>query len=519
MIIVPDTSVLIDGRVSELIKNKQLTCEKIIIATPAIAELEKQANRGRETGFSGLEEIKRIRGLGIVVEYAGERPDLSEIKRAKSGEIDSLIRKVAKEHHATLLTSDSVQSRVAEAEGIPVIYFQPTVEEITPTFKKYFDETTLSVHLKENTSPYAKKGKPGRFELVELEKGKITKDMIEKMIWEIMMLAKREKDTYIELDKGGATVIQMGNYRIAIARPPFSDGFEITIVRPITKCNLDDYKLSEALLTRLNDKAEGVIVAGPPGSGKSTFCSALAEFYRLKGKIVKTLESPRDLQVADEITQYGPLDGNFENTADILLLVRPDYTFYDEMRKTADFKIFADLRLAGVGMIGCVHATKPIDAVQRFIGRIDLGMIPEVIDTIIFIKNGFVEKVYELRFNVKVPAGMREQDLARPVIEVLDFAEKKAEYEIYTFGEETVVLPVKKGKQSSQQQMGGGIIEEKAKSIIAQYAYHDFSIQIEDGTIFVSAHPEDVGHIIGKKGKTKSKIEKKLRMQVEVRAY
>src|SRR5665648_42765 len=77
------------------------------------------------------------------------------------------------------------------------------------------------------------------------------------------------------------------------------------------------------------------------------------------------MESPRDLQVRREITQYAPLDGSMRNTADILLLVRPDYTIYDEVRKSEDFHVFADLRLAGVGMIGVMHASQAIDAVQR----------------------------------------------------------------------------------------------------------------------------------------------------------
>ena len=52
------------------------------------------------------------------------------------------------------------------------------------------------------------------------------------------------------------------------------------------------------------------------------------------------MESPRDLQVADTITQYSPLEGDMENTADILLLVRPDFTIYDELRKNHDFDCF-----------------------------------------------------------------------------------------------------------------------------------------------------------------------------------
>ena len=83
---------------------------------------------------------------------------------------------------------------------------------------------------------------------------------------------------------------------------------------------------------------------------------------------------PRDLNVQPEITQYTALEGDMAKTGDILLLVRPDFTVFDEMRVTNDFKIYADNRLAGVGMVGVVHATKPIDAIQRFIGRIELEL-------------------------------------------------------------------------------------------------------------------------------------------------
>jgi ATPase len=106
-------------------------------------------------------------------------------------------------------------------------------------------------------------------------------------------------------------VAQIGNYRIAVARPPFSDGLEVTIVRPIVKLRLEDYQLPQKLLERFEMRAEGILIAGPPGSGKSTFAASLAEFYSQRGKIVKTLESPRDLQVGPEITQYSPLEGGF----------------------------------------------------------------------------------------------------------------------------------------------------------------------------------------------------------------
>ena len=300
----------------------------------------------------------------------------------------------------------------------------------------------MSVHLKQGQKPLGKVGKPGSFLLEEIDDTTITNITLEKIISEILDSAESSESTNIEISKKNALVIQYRDYRITITRPPFSDAIEITIVHPIIKLSLDDYGISEKLMNRLTEKAEGILISGPPGSGKSTLASGLANYYHNQNKIVKTFESPRDLQVDEGVTQYTKLDGSFENSADILLLVRPDYTIFDEVRRRQDFHIFSDLRLAGVGMVGVLHANSPIDAVQRFIGKIELGTIPSVIDTVVFVKDGEIKKVYGLRLKVKVPSGMFERDLARPVIEIQDFETQNLEYEIYTFGEENVIIPV-----------------------------------------------------------------------------
>ena len=309
-------------------------------------------------------------------------------------------------------------------------------------FLKFFTPETMSVHLKQGQKPLGKVGKPGSFLLEEIDDTTITNVTLEKIISEILDSAESSESTNIEISKKNALVIQYRDYRITITRPPFSDAIEITIVHPIVKLSLDDYGISEKLMNRLTEKAEGILISGPPGSGKSTLASGLANYYHNQNKIVKTFESPRDLQVDEGVTQYTKLDGSFENSADILLLVRPDYTIFDEVRRRQDFHIFSDLRLAGVGMVGVLHANSPIDAVQRFIGKIELGTIPSVIDTVVFVKDGEIKKVYGLRLKVKVPSGMFERDLARPVIEIQDFETQNLEYEIYTFGEENVIIPV-----------------------------------------------------------------------------
>ncbi|MEM4239300.1 MAG: ATPase, T2SS/T4P/T4SS family, partial [Nitrososphaerota archaeon] len=236
-------------------------------------------------------------------------------------------------------------------------------------------------------------------------------------------------------------IVQLRDYRVVITRPPLSDGLEVTVVRPIVRKSLEDYTLHPSLRDRLVEKAEGILVAGPPGMGKSTFAQALAEYYRSLGMVVKTIESPRDLQVSSDITQYSKSAATQGELYDVLLLSRPDYTVFDEMRDTDDFKIFIDLRLAGIGMVGVIHATTPIDAIQRVAQRLDIGVIPSVIDTVIFMDKGEVSKIYTLEVVVKVPRGLRKADLARPTVLVKDFLTGNVEYELYVFGERTFIVP------------------------------------------------------------------------------
>jgi ATPase len=257
--------------------------------------------------------------------------------------------------------------------------------------------------------------------------------------------------------------------------------------------------MSEKLWSRIDQHAEGIIICGPPGSGKSTFAAALAEYYYSKNKIVKTMESPRDLRVQDAITQYAPLEGSFENTKEILLLVRPDYTFYDEMRKIVDFQVYADMRMAGIGLVGVVHGRKAIDAVQRFINKVDLGMIPQIVDTVILIDKGQPSQIYELTHLVKVPSGMREADLARPVIEVKNFETEEIEFEIYKFGEETVVLPLQKyGGRGGNRERKFGSGGEGLEGAFSKLTNGRFKIEKKGGKTVIYVESRDLQYFMGK---------------------
>ncbi len=519
-LVVPDTSVIIDGSLSKLILSGKLKNCEIITPIAVLDELQAQASKHREHGFLGLEELKKLGNLkadyGVTLSYKGKKPTLEDIRLAGSGRIDAIIRDVARKLNGTLYTADYVQALVAEALGVSVSYIPIEVKTDGFEFEQYFDETTLSIHLKEEVPPRAKKGKPGEFKLVEVGTKPLTRVAMKTIMNEISEAARITERSVIEIKKEGAQVIQLGSYRIAMTRPPFSDALEVTVVRPIVKLGMDDYKLSEKLIEKIRSRAEGIVVAGPPGSGKTTFASSLANYFTEQGKVVKTFESPKELQVSRKVTQYGPLEQDFSNSAEILLLVRPDYTIFDEVRKEKDFQTFADMRLAGVGMVGVVHASDPISAVQRFIGRVELGMITNIIDTIIFLTGGVISKVYELRLSVKVPTGMIEADLARPVIDVLDFEDGKLEFEIYTFGDENVIIPVSTIKKAGNAMKR--LAADRIREMVRRFDPKAVVDVVSDGRAIIKVDKSIIPKIIGRKGVVISDLEDTLGIKIDVEA-
>ena len=519
-----DTSIIIDGEITKMLEAGNIEQESdIIIPLAVLDELQSQASTNKEHGFVGLEEIKKMRELciakNISLRFVGQRPDLDDIRLAKHGRIDAIIKDVAMHESATLITADYVQALVAEAQGIKAMHIRAPTKTTDLEFEKYFDSTTMSVHLKEGTFPMAKRGKPGNFNLIKISQEKTSYHQLLNIIREVSEASRVTGMGSVEISRSGATVLQFGNFRIAITRPPFSDGLEVTIVRPIIRLELEDYNASNKLMERLSGKAEGVVIAGPPGSGKSTLASSVAQFYATRGKIVKTFESPRDLQVPDEVTQYGPLEGSFEKAVDILLLVRPDYTIFDEVRRAQDFEVFADMRLAGVGMVGVVHASSPLDAIQRFMGRVELGMVPHILDTIIFVREGSIKKVYELTLTVKVPSGMTEADLARPLVEVRDFESGVIEYEIYTFGDENVVVPVSKLVKQGRIESGvHKLAQSKIMDIVRRFDPSAEVNVISDNKVQIRVSKEAAPRVIGKGGSTVSELEEMLGVKIDVEA-
>lgn len=516
-IYVVDTSVVIEKAISKFIKEGKIK-GKILIPRAVAAELENQANKGMEIGFLGLEELQELQQLKsaeIEVEFVGDRPNLGQIIHAKrGGEVDSLIKDIAYSEGATLITADKVQAESAKAFGIEVMFIELKITKAKLDIETFFDDTTMSVHLKEDCIPMGKKGKPGEWSLQKVGNEPLNGKRVSEIAKEVVENSRIDPKAFIEISRRGSTIVQYHNYRIVIVKPPVSDGWEITAVKPIKKLDLNYYNLPKEIEERVKAAAKGILVAGETGSGKSTFSQALAEYYNSVGGIVKTVESPRDLVLSEGITQYSKSFTSSEEMHDILFLSRPDYIIFDEIRDTPDFKLYVDLRLAGSNCLGVIHSASPINAVQRFISRIDTGMIPSVVDTVLFIDKGDVKKVLTLEMVVKVPEGMTEADLARPVVVVKDFVNNKAEFEIYSYGEQTVVVPVSQAKKQVS-----GVNELAAKQIKRELSHYSDDIKVEfvdHNNIKVYMPENKIARIIGKQGKNIEELEKRLGVHIDV---
>jgi ATPase len=135
---------------------------------------------------------------------------------------------------------------------------------------------------------------------------------------------------------------------------------------------------------------------------------------------------------------------------------------------------------------------------------------------VVFIDKGEISKVYDIKFTVKVPHGMVEQDLARPVIIVADFETANIEYEIYTYGEQVVVMPVtgiEKERPGTWALAVGEIQRE-----IQRYTRGEVNVDVvSDSSATVYVDEEDIAGVIGKGGKNIDQIERKLGIHLDIR--
>lgn len=124
-----DTSVIAQKKLFRLFKTK--IKGELLIPNAVIAELENLANHGNDVGFQGLEEIAKMHTLKsrVKIKFLGDRPSGHQIKFAKSGEIDAMIRSLAVQEKAVLITADKVQAKSAQAYGLKVFFIKTKFKE------------------------------------------------------------------------------------------------------------------------------------------------------------------------------------------------------------------------------------------------------------------------------------------------------------------------------------------------------------------------------------------------------
>ena len=130
----------------------------------------------------------------------------------------------------------------------------------------YFDEQTMSLHLKANRPILRKKGKPGERKPVIDPNEIMSKEALLALIDELFREVETREDAFLEINRELSKVLQVGPYRIVIVYAPLSDGIEMTVVRPVKKMTIEEYNLDPELFDLLRNKAQGILISGAPGS-------------------------------------------------------------------------------------------------------------------------------------------------------------------------------------------------------------------------------------------------------------
>jgi len=468
-----DTSIVINGRFSKMLENGEIGECEIIIPAAVIDELQAQASKGRDVGFKGLEEVKRIREIaeskGLTVKFVGERPSLEDIKLARSGRIDALIRDVAKSEKGTLYTSDYVQALVAEAEGISVKYVEAYVRREKFKFEDYLTPETILLEFASGSYPMAKIVDGEEVKLIKIKDEPLSEEEMNELIEEIIGECRLSDECSIKILKTGAMILQLRDYRIAIAKPPFSDKLELIIRRLSFKPRFEVKPLS-ILMERIWNKSAGILVIGAPESGVLELAKILMNTYREKGGMVKVVEYGKMLGEVGDLTCYGLLEGDIEKTAEFLIQIKPDCVFLNDMSSSKDFKSFIKLRLAGITVIGIIYADDPLQVLKRFVSKLDLDLLTKTLNFLILAIDKIL-RIYELNMTIRAPTG-RDPTHIKPLVEIRNLPKGDVEYEIYSDGGKLIV-EVEKLKERIK------YLRERAEPLIKQIKSFDPDASIE----------------------------------------
>ncbi len=189
-----DTSVIIDGRLTDImrtgfVEGRLLIPSFILNELQMIADSEDELRRAR--GRRGLSVLEALRGLpNAIVDVIDQFSP--EVESAPSTDL-KLVR-LAKEHHAALITNDNNLQKIAELQGIPVMCvnelataLKPVVlpgEDLTVVVQRAGKETGQGVgYLEDGTMVVVERGRQHIGHEVRIRVTSILQSPVGKMIF------------------------------------------------------------------------------------------------------------------------------------------------------------------------------------------------------------------------------------------------------------------------------------------------------------------------------------------------
>ena len=194
------------------------------------------------------------------------------------------------------------------------------------------------------------------------------------------------------------------------------------------------------------------------------------------------------------------------------------------------------MRLAGVGMIGVLHAENVHAALLRFLSRVDFGTLPRVVDTIVIVEVGEIAHIYDLEFGLRVPDSIPGTGAVTPVVTVVDAATGLAALEIFRHDGELVIMPFSVPVPASspsrvepvqerlpavaaEERGGGRQIEREFQREIGRFTDGPVEVRmLSDTKAVVYIDDKDVPAAIGKGGKNVAAIVNRIGVGIDIRA-
>ena len=405
-VLVPDTSVIIKGIISDYLEKGIIKTQKIIINEAVLGELECQANSKRKIGKEGLEEIKKIRRIAkkkkIEISYSGRRPSPAEIKNAKrGGDIDCLIRDIAYVEKGTLITSDRVQALVADAKGIKNILIRHKSSVKKTGIESFFRKDVCKVYLTEGEKLKIKKCVSGKIKTINVGKRFFKSEEILDLFDELSEEAFTREDGFIESVRGSTKIIRVGDLKALMIKRPISSKTKVVIFKK-KKRPFSSYKIKPSVFR----KYENLIIMGEYESGKTTFVSSLIDSFKDVGVISDDFDN-----LFDEVSVYKKNN----ETIDIIKELKPEYIFTGEVFYPEDIDLIKTMQKTKIKTIFEVRENKISDMVERIIKLGGLDILKEGL--IVLLEKGKIKGMFILK----------KKD---NIISVLDFYKKKRVYEI-----------------------------------------------------------------------------------------